>query len=728
MTLAQKLGLAKALSSGKASSYVLPIATAAVALGIFIGDTITSLEIAAAVLYVVVVLVAARFLKPRGVLLVSGGCVGLTVLGFFLTPPSGPAYPGVTNTALSILAIVLTTFLAVRSQSADMALREQAHLLDLTHDTVFSRDMDDVITYWNHAAEQLYGWTKAEALGKVAYQLLEKTFPIPREEAKAELLRTGRWEGEVGHKKRDGTRIVVSSRWALQRDNQGRPVAILETNHDITESKRIAEKLQQNEAYLAKAQRVSHTGSFGWRVTTGEIIWSEETFRIFEYEPTTKPTVELVLHRVHPEDTARVKQTIERVSQEGKDLDFEHRLLMPDGSVKYVHVVGHALNDEPGNPEFVGAVMDVTERKRAEYLTGQVFQVSPDGISVVGRDYRYRRVNPVYERNWQTPAEKLIGKHVGDLLGTEVFEQEVKPHLDRCFAGEDVRYSEWFENARGRRYVALSYSPLRLDSERVEAALVISRDLTDPMLASERLRQTQADLAHFSRVSTLGELTASIAHEVNQPLTGVVANAGACVRWLGADPPNIEEARAVAMKIARDGTRAGEIIRRLRVLFKKGTPQRELVDVNELIREMIGLLRNEATRYSISLRTELATDIPQVMGDRVQLQQVFMNLMLNGMDAMKETSAGGELTIKSQQAENGQLLFSVSDTGVGLLAENADQIFNAFFTTKPHGTGMGLSISRSIVESHGGRLWAANNSPRGATFHFTLPSKAEACT
>jgi signal transduction histidine kinase len=198
------------------------------------------------------------------------------------------------------------------------------------------------------------------------------------------------------------------------------------------------------------------------------------------------------------------------------------------------------------------------------------------------------------------------------------------------------------------------------------------------------------------------------------------------LRWLSRDQPDLEEAREAAMRIVKDGTRAAEIISRIRLLFKKGAPQRRLVDVNEVIREMIVLLRSETTRYSTSVRTELAADLPQVMGDRVQLQQVFMNLMLNGIDAMKGMNAGGEITIKSQQGENGQLLISVSDSGVGLPLQEADQIFDAFFTTKRHGTGMGLSISRSIVESHGGRLWAADNSPRGASFYLTLPTGAEA--
>ena len=243
--------------------------------------------------------------------------------------------------------------------------------------------------------------------------------------------------------------------------------------------------------------------------------------------------------------------------------------------------------------------------------------------------------------------------------------------------------------------------------------------------AEEALRQAQSDLAHVSRVTTMGELTASLAHEVNQPIAAAVTDANTCLRWLNRDYPNVEEAREAASRTVKDATRAAEIIARVRLVFKKGVAQRELVDVNELIREMIILLRSEATRYSISVRTELASDLPQVIGDRVQLQQVLMNLLLNGMDAMKDVNTMRELIINSQPAKNEQVMVSVSDTGAGLPPQQAEQIFNAFFTTKPHGTGMGLRISRSIIESHGGRLWAADNSPRGASFRFTLPTKAE---
>jgi C4-dicarboxylate-specific signal transduction histidine kinase len=223
----------------------------------------------------------------------------------------------------------------------------------------------------------------------------------------------------------------------------------------------------------------------------------------------------------------------------------------------------------------------------------------------------------------------------------------------------------------------------------------------------------------------MGELTASLAHEVNQPIAASLMNAGSCVRWLDADPPNLEEARASASRIVEDGRRATDIIGRIRLLFMKGGRQRERIDVNELIREMTVLLRSEATRHTISVRTELTADLPQIMGDRVQLQQVMMNLIMNSIDAMKDVEGTRDLAITSQLGENDELLVSVSDTGVGLPAQQADKIFNAFFTTKDHGIGMGLSISRSIVESHGGRLWAIDQVSRGASFSLALPTKVQ---
>jgi signal transduction histidine kinase len=246
-------------------------------------------------------------------------------------------------------------------------------------------------------------------------------------------------------------------------------------------------------------------------------------------------------------------------------------------------------------------------------------------------------------------------------------------------------------------------------------------DIDDQKRAEEALRQAQGDLARINRVTTMGELTASLAHEVSQPISGAITNANVCLRKLGRDNP-ISMRRAAVTRIARDAQRAAEIIGRIRSQFEKGAPNREVLDVNEIIRETVALLRDEAVRYNISVRTELAADLPQIVGDRVQLQQVAMNLIVNSIEAMKDVDGIREMVIKSQRAENEQILVSVSDTGIGFPPQLAEQIFDPFFTTKPHGTGMGLRISRSIIESHGGRLWAVGSPGRGATFHLNLPA------
>jgi len=497
------------------------------------------------------------------------------------------------------------------------------------------------------------------------------------------------------------------------------------------------EKLQQSEAYLSEAQRLSHTGSFGWRVSTGDILWSEESFRIFQYERTTKPTAELILQRFHPEDAAFVKQTIERAAQDGKDFDFEHRLLMPDGSVKYVHVVAHALNDVSGSVEFVGAVMDVTAAKQAEealrrsesYLAEaqrlthmgswvwrvmgrEALHLSEEWYRIYGFDpedgiptweQRLQRIHPEDRAKWQGAIDRAIDEK-GD------YEVEVRILLPDGTV----------------KYLHTVGHPVLNASGELMQFVGSSMEISERKRTEEALREAQADLARVSRVTTMGELTASLAHEVNQPIAAAVTNANTCLRWLARDHPDVEEARAAASRIVKDATRAADIVSRIRLLFKKGAAQRELVDVNEVVREMIVLLRGEATRHNILVRTELAAELPAVMGDRVQLQQVLMNLMINGMDAMKDVDRARELAVKSQKAENEQVLVCVSDTGVGLPVQQADQIFKAFFTTKPQGTGMGLSISRSIIETHGGRLWATDHSPCGASFCFSLPTKAEA--
>jgi PAS domain S-box-containing protein len=378
------------------------------------------------------------------------------------------------------------------------------------------------------------------------------------------------------------------------------------------ERKHAEDKLRRSEAYLAEAQRLSHTGSWASRPATGEILYfSEECYRLVGLDPEGPLRYETFFQRIHPDDQARLREAVETSGREKADFELDYRIIHPGGEIIDIHVLGHPVPGPPGGPvEFVGTVMDVTERKRAE----------------------------------------------------------------------------------GER---------------------------------EKLRQAQAELARVSRVTTMGELTASLAHEIKQPIAAAITDANTCLRWLARDVPDLEEAREAAKRVVKDATRASEIVSHVRLLFTKGASERELVDVNEVIREMIVLLHNETTRYSIAVRAELAADLPQAMADRVQLQQVMMNLILNSIEAMREEDGARELAIKSRPAENGHILVCVSDTGVGLPPQQTEQIFDAFFTTRLHGTGMGLSISRSIVESHEGRLWAAGNSPRGASFYFTLPTRVE---
>jgi len=375
-----------------------------------------------------------------------------------------------------------------------------------------------------------------------------------------------------------------------------------------------------------------------------------------------------------------------------------------------------------GFDSVLATVMDITERKRAEYLTGHMFESSPDTIAIVGRDYRYRRVNPVHERVWGLPREAIVGMHLADVLSKEFFDQRAKPKLDRCFAGEDVAGGGWISPQSGARYMVTSFSPLRPDSERVEAALVIGRDITEYVQAEEALQEAQAELAHVTRVTTLGELAASIAHEVNQPLAAIVADANASLNWLAVPRPDLERVREALEAIAIDGHRAAEVIQRIRQLATKSAPRKDAVNVNDVVRDVLPLAGAELRHHDVSLVLQLAPELPAVLGDRVQLLQVSLNLVMNAIQAMAPvTDRPRRLTIRSETHDQDRVRLTVQDTGVGIAAKHRDELFSAFFTTKPGGMGMGLSISRSIVEAHGGQLWTTPNEPHGANFHLSLP-------
>ena len=470
-------GSLRLVLSDIAASPTLSLAVGAIALGVFLIDTITTLEVAIAVVYVVVVLIAAVFLRRRDVLVVSAGCAALTALSYVLTHDLS-VDGALVRCLVSLSAIGIATVLALMNQSAQATLREQARLLDLTHDCIFVRRLDGVITFWNRGAEELYGWSRQQAIGKVTHTLLQTMFPVPHEQIMAELTRAGRWEGELVHTKRDGRQVVVSSRWSLQRDDSGQPAAVLETNTDIT------------------------------------------------------------------------------------------------------------------------------ERRRTQ----------------------------------------------------------------------------------------------------------------------EALEQLRAELAHVSRVTMLGELSASIAHEVNQPLAAIVVNAEASQRYLEQEPPKLSDARRVVDRIIQSADRATNVIRRIRGLSKKVTPEMARLDINGVIEETVPLIRSQAISHRVTLRLQLASGLPAVLADRIQLQQVVINLVINAIDAMKlVTDRPRELEIRSQLYEGDQVLVAVQDTGVGIAPEKADRLFDAFFTTKPDGMGMGLSICRSIIEAHGGRIWASSAAGPGAILQFTLP-------
>ncbi len=448
-------------------------------LAIFALHTFSNNRIAIAVLYVIVILISVNFSSRRGVFAIALGCAALTVLSFLISDGPHYAADSVWRSGVALLAILITTFLVLRMQSAAERLQNQAHLLDLSHDAIFVRDMADRIAYWNRGAEELYGWRSAETIGRFSLETVGTEFPMAREDVFAELMRTGRWEGELIQTRKDGTRVIVASRWSLQKDANGAPAAILETDTDMTAAKQ----------------------------------------------------------------------------------------------------------------------------------------------------------------------------------------------------------------------------------------------------AQDHLAQAQAELAHVARVATLGELTTTIAHEVNQPLTGIVTNSEACLRWLDRDELAIDEIRETLKRIVRDGRRAGDVVERLRGLSRKGEPQRLPLQINDLVADTLALLRREMKAQDVTLKVGLARHLPAVKADRVQLQQVLINLLINAMQAMHATPRQGrDLEVRTAVQEDGtEVLVAIIDSGCGIANVEA-QLFNPFFTTKSDGIGMGLSICRSIIEAHGGRIWPSRNVNAGSTFQFALPA------
>jgi two-component system sensor kinase FixL len=760
----------QARSRRNVASTLFAIATAAFAIGIFMADTVTRLEIAAAALYVVVILMVSRFLRAQHIALVAAGCVALTILSYFLTD-HGPTSAGIINSILSIVTIALTTFLVLQRQAAEVTLRDRANLLDLTHDAIFVRDTNDLITYWNRGAEELYGWSREEANGQVSHRLMKTIFPAPLEKINEQLLATGRWEGELVHTKRDGSQVVVASRWSLQQDEHGNPRATLETNNDITQHRRAEERLH---AAMSERSRLA-----AFREEIGMALAREENLKG-------------ILHKCAEAIVRHLDAAFARIwtlSSDGQQLELQASAGMythldgSHGRIPFGHLkIGliaqerkpHFTNDVQNDPRvndkdwarrermisFAGypllvddrvvGVLGMFSQKALTESTLEALSFIASGIAQGidrkrGEEALRRQANLLEQTHdaifvWEFPGtiiywnhgakqlygfskEEAIGRLSHDLLGTEhgmptdLFEAIIE--RDGMWAGELTHTTR-----DSRRIIVESRHVLMRERDGRRLVLETNRDITERKRAEESLHKTQAELAHVARIATLGEMTASIAHEINQPLGAIVNNASASLRWLTAE--NFAEARRSVELAIEDGHRAGEIIQRIRSFAKKAPPQKDWIDINQTIREVIALAQGEAQRTHMVFETRLSDDVhyvPMIFADRIQLQQVILNLIINAVEAMSENIDGRrQVLLRTGTDASGAIVVAVQDSGPGLSPENIERVFTPFYTTKPHGMGMGLAICRSIVEAHGGRLWATVNSERGATFQFTLPS------
>jgi len=917
-------------------------------------------------------------------------------------------------------------------QQSEATLREQASLLNLTHDAIFVREMNGTIKYWNRGAEELYGWPAEQAVGRVGHVLLKTIFPVSLEQIQEEVIGAGRWEGELVQTRKDGSQVVVSSRLSLQSDERNEPVGIIVINNDITKRKRAEEvarrsekelrdvvnavpafvwttlpdgaldfvnehwleftglslqdalgwnweatvhpddrsrvvadwraavkngqsvggemrvrrsdgefrwwflrsiplhdeagnivkwygtgvdiedrkraeslfagekrilemvatggslaeileslcrlveeqagdvlasillvdgdhlrhggalslpkaytdaingivigpsagscgtaayrgqpvivediatdplwadyrelalphslcacwstpvfssqgkviatvamyyreprrptqrnqeiidrithfagaaiqqklaqeNLQRSEAYLAQAEKLTHTGSWAWDPRTDKVLYcSEEMYRIFGLDPRKSlPTRENFRQQIHPEDRDWVRKRLERSLRERVDAFAEYRVLLPDGTVRHINASGHPVLDEDGELiEFVGTVVDVTERKRAELERRRL-------ASLVEQAGDLMAINDL---NGGTPI--YLNEAGMKMVGFESWEEArsrrgihwIFPE-DRQFVTEVVRPTvlekgSWSGEMRFRHFktgdaIPVLYSLFRIDDPETGQAVNLGnvcRDITDRKRAEaearendRRFREMEMELAHANRVATMGQLTASIAHEVNQPIAATVTNAQAALRWLRAGSSHLEQVQQSLSSIVEDGTRAGEVIDRIRALIKKAPPRKDRLEINGVIVEIIELTHGEAVKNGISVITELADHLPVVEADRVQLQQVLLNLIVNALEAMGAANEGPRELLISTTKETSGVLVAVQDSGPGLEAAMLERVFESFYTTKPTGLGLGLSICRSIIEAHGGRLWASTNQRRGAMLQFTLPGDA----
>jgi len=601
---------------------------------------------------------------------------------------------------------------------------------------VWNLDTDRVT--WSDETYRIFGLKPQEGPIDVA-TVREMIHPEDRES----VLRTA--EGAI----RDGVRSdsehrlvrpseevrTVHSQGEVKRDAPGGPYQIFGTVQDITDRKRAEEALQRTQFCLGEGQRLAHMGSWAFNAAGFE-YWSSELFHIHGLDPSGKPpTLEGYLDLVHPEDRDSMHQEIQKMLADHRGFDFTKRIVRPDGKTRYVRCVGVPVTERLTFKGFVGTGIDVTKqellteelRPEKAYLaeaqslthigswatnfhTKQMFHLSDEVYRLHG--FEPSQGPSVLEGFWNTihlEDEPVVRTTLENAILTRT-DYDI-PEFRMCHPDGTIRFLRTIGH----------HDP----SAEMGNYVGITMDITDRKRAeeeSERLRQLEAELAHINRVNIMGEMAAALAHEIKQPIAASITSANACLRWLARDPPDLEWARAAATRIEQDGNRAADVINRLQSFYKKGTPpERQMVGVKDIIREIMVLLRTEAIRHSIMIHSELDANMPDILADRVQLQQEFMNLMLNAIEAMKDT--GGELTIRSRLNSERQLIISISDTGIGLPAESTERIFDAFHTTKPQGAGMGLAITRTIIESHGGRVWPLAIRGRAQPTISVSPSK-----
>jgi PAS domain S-box-containing protein len=538
---------------------------------------------------------------------------------------------------------------------------------------------------------------------------------------------------------------IVRSLGDLKKDTSGRPYQMFGVSQDITDRKLAEQALRRNQFYLSEGERLAHIGSWAskdlgirWSEDL-DIYWSDEVYKIFGFDPKNgPPSLQQFLAAVHPQDRASLTETMKMLHEQHCNCDVTNRIVRPDGEIRYVRCVGIAVVENGVFQGFHGTTMDVTEHEllTQELRREQAYLTDAQSMAHIGSWVFNLITHKLLHSSDENARLYGFDPSQGPISPKRFFDTQhaedapyVNAALERAVReGTDFYLDEYRIHHTDGSIRFLRAIGHRNASGEPGEYVGVTMDITERKRAEEereRLRQLEAELAHINRVNMMGELAAALAHEIKQPIAASITSANALMRWLAHDPPDLERARATAARIEQDGNRAADVINSLQSFYRTGTPvERHIVDVKETIEEMTVLLRVEADRHSIKIHPELEADTPKTMANRVQLQQVFMNLMLNAIEAMKDT--GGELAIRSRANLEGRLVVSISDTGIGLPANSTEQIFEPFHTTKPQGTGMGLTITRSIVESYGGRVWATGNEGAGATFHFILPGETEA--